>query len=141
MKFLGFENDEDDYDDADDYSDEQPRNSRRTKNNRTRGDVSRQGSGNSSETGLILFKGIPTDQDKRRLRDAFSKGKMILIDLHGMTRPDFEEEGKPLIDFMSGVAFACGGEIKFIDPAQYIVTPRHGMYEVWPEEPEEGEQE
>ena len=131
MKFFGFENDEDDYDDNDDYTEERPRKQSSSRKEST----SRSSSGNPAASGkLILFNGVASDSDKRRLREAFNSGAMILIDLHTLNQREFEEDGKDFITFMGGVAFARNGELKFIEPAQYLVTPRPDMFEVWPEE-------
>ncbi|MBQ3346770.1 MAG: cell division protein SepF [Synergistaceae bacterium] len=131
MKFFGFENDEDDYDDNDDYTEERPRKQSSSRKEST----SRSTSGNPAASGkLILFNGVASDSDKRRLREAFNSGAMILIDLHTLNQREFEEDGKDFITFMGGVAFARNGELKFIEPAQYLVTPRADMFEVWPEE-------
>ena len=127
MKFFGFENDEDDYDDSDDYKEEPRKKSSRKEK------LSRTLSGGSAGGKLILFNGIASDNDKRRLREAFNSGAMILIDLHTLNQREFDEDGKDFITFMGGVAFARNGELKFIEPAQYLVTPRHDMFEVWPE--------
>lgn len=128
MKFFGFENDEDDYDENDDYKDEPRKKSSRKETS------SRTSSGNPNAGGkLILFNGIASDNDKRRLREAFNNGAMILIDLHTLNQREFDEDGKDFITFMGGVAFARNGELKFIEPAQYLVTPRPDMFEVWPE--------
>ena len=130
MKIFGFENDDDDYDDNDDYQEEKrpPRKSP-AKSSRS----SSQGNPNASGK-LILFNGVATDSDKRRLREAFNNGAMILIDLHTLNQREFDEDGKDFITFMGGVAFARNGELKFIEPAQYLVTPRADMFESWPEE-------
>ncbi len=128
MKFFGFENDEDDYDDSDDYKEEPRKKSSRKETS------SRTSSGGSISGGkLILFNGIASDNDKRRLRNAFNNGAMILIDLHTLNQREFDEDGKDFITFMGGLAFAREGELRFIEPAQYLVTPRHDMFEVWPE--------
>ncbi len=129
MKFFGFEPDEDDYDDSDDYTEE-----KRRKPARREGTSRNTPSGNPNATGkLILFNGVASDNDKRRLCKAFNEGAMILIDLHLLNQREFDEEGKEFITFMGGVSFARGGEIKFLEPAQYIVTPSTGMYDIWPE--------
>lgn len=130
MKFFGFDTDEDDYDDTDDYEER-----RRKPSSRKEGSSRSSSQGNPNAAGrLILFNGIASDNDKRRLREAFNDGAMILIDLHELNQMEFEEEGKDFITFMGGVAFARSGELKFIEPAQYLVTPRADMFEVWPEE-------
>ncbi|MBQ6002098.1 MAG: cell division protein SepF [Synergistaceae bacterium] len=129
MKFFGFENDEDDYDDNDDYKDEPRKKPQSRKDN-----SSRTSSGNPNVGGkLILFNGVASDSDKRKLRNAFNNGAMILIDLHTLNQREFDEDGKDFITFMGGLAFAREGELKFIEPAQYLVTPRTEMFEVWPE--------
>ena len=131
MKFFGFENDEDDYDDSDDYKEEP----RRKPSPSRKDSSSRQQSGSSSASGkLILFNGVASDSDKRRLREAFNNGAMILIDLHTLNQREFDEDGKDFITFMGGVAFARNGELRFIEPAQYLVTPRPDMFETGPEE-------
>lgn len=128
MKFFGFENDEDDYDDSDDYTDD-----RRKKPSR-KDSPSRPSGGSSSVGRLILFNGVATDSDKKRLREAFNNGAMILVDLHTLNQREYEEEGKEFVTFMGGLAYAHEGEMKFIEPAQYIFTPHTGMFDVWPEE-------
>ena len=136
MKFFGFETDEDDYDDYEDTPEEK-RTPRKSAPKREA--QSRTPSGNNNAAGrLIIYNGIANDNDKRRLREAFNDGAMILIDLHLLNQREFDEEGKDFITFMGGVAFARNGEIKFIEPAQYLVTPRVDMFEIWPEG---GEQE
>ena len=130
MKFFGFETDDDDYDDSEDYAEEK----RSRKPSPARGGQSRTSAGNPNAAGrLIVYNGIANDNDKRRLREAFNDGAMILIDLHLLNQREFDEQGKDFITFMGGVAFARNGEIKFIEPAQYLVTPRADMFEIWPE--------
>ena len=128
MKFFGFENDEDDYDDSDDYTEEKRRKPARK-------DSPSKPSGGSGSVGrLILFNGVASDAEKRKLREAFNNGALILIDLHKLNQREYDEQGKEFITFMGGLAFARNGDIKFIEPAQYIVMPRVDMFEVWPEE-------
>ena len=128
MKFFGFENDEDDYDDNEDYD------RRSSKSSSRKDSSSRSSSGNPNAVGkLILFNGVASDTDKRRLREAFNNGAMILIDLHELNQREFDEFGKEFITFMGGVAFARNGEMKFIEPDQYLVAPRTDMFEIWPE--------
>ena len=126
MKFFGFENDEDDYDDHDDYTDDRKKSQPRKRENSSR-------SGNAAGK-IIIYNGIANDNDKRRLREAFDNGAMILIDLHKLDQRDFEESGKDFITFMGGIAFGRNGDVKFIEPSQYLMTPRSDMYEIWPEE-------
>ena len=140
MKFFGFENDDDDYDDNDDYSEEK----RPSKKSQPKSGSSSQRSSSQSNHNaggrLILFKGVADDNNKRRLRDAFNDGAMILIDLHELDQREFEERGREFIMFWNGIAFARKGEIKFIEPAQYLVTPhtlkcsRYGRKEEKPNE-------
>ena len=128
MKFFGFENDEDDYDDNEDYD------RRSSKSSSRKDSSSRSSSGNPNAVGkLILFNGVASDTDKRRLREAFNNGAMILIDLHELNQREFDEFGKEFITFMGGVAFARNGEMRFIEPDQYLVAPRTDMFEIWPE--------
>lgn len=130
MKFFGFENDDDDYDD--DYTED--RRSRKP-SPRKEGTSRSAQQGNPNAGGkLILFKGVASDNDKRRLREAFNNGAMILIDLHELSQREFEEAGKDFITFMGGVAFARNGEISRIEPLQFLITPRKDMYEDWSEE-------
>ena len=127
MKLFGFDSDDDDYDDNDDYTEERKRKPAPRKENTRSGSLSGK---------LILFnvKAAVSDEDKRRLCDEFNNGAMILIDMHELTQRDYEEFGHNFITFMKGVAFARGGDGRGIDPAQYILTPRSGMFEVWPKE-------
>ena len=122
MKFLGFDSDdEDDYENNDSYNDD-----------RSRKIKSKRDSKNPNSNGrLILFKGIANDIEKRRLCEAYNDGAMILIDMHDLNRTEYDESGKEFITFMGGVAYARSGEMKHIK--QYLLTPRAGMFEVWPE--------
>ena len=131
MKIFGFENDDDDYDD-DDYT-EDTRSSK--KSPAKRDSSSRSSSQGKSIAGgrLILYKGVADDNDKARLRDAFNDGAMILVDLHELDQRQYEEFGKDFITFLGGIAFARKGDRKFIEPAQYLFTPRPDMFEAWPE--------
>lgn len=130
MKFFGFETDDDDYEDNEDYAEDK----RTRKPTPRRDNSSRSPAGNPNAAGrLIVYNGIAGDNDKRRLREAFNDGAMILIDLHLLNQREFDEQGKDFITFMGGVAFARNGEIKFLEPAQYLVTPRADMFEIWPE--------
>lgn len=126
MRFFGFDNDDDDYDDNDDYTEDRRRKPSTRREN---------SSGSSNAAGkLILFNGVATDNNvKYKLREALNGGAMILIDLHELNQREFEEEGKDFITFMGALAFARDGELKYIEPAQYLVTPRPDMFEVWPE--------
>lgn len=136
MKFFGFENDDEDYDDNDDYTEDR-RSDKRSSSIGRRNNSSRSGSGSSNASGkIIIYYGIAHDQDKKRLCEAFNNGSMILLDMHNLNQREFEEEGKDFITFMGGVAFARSGDIKFLEPAQYLLTPRTNMYEIWPEEGE-----
>lgn len=129
MKFFGFDNDEDDYDDHDDYTEER----RTEKKSQPR---KREGSSRSGNAGgkIIIYNGVANDNDKRRLREAFNDGAMILIDLHTLDQREFEERGEDFIKFMGGMAFGRDGDVKFIEPSQYLLAPRSDMYEIWPEE-------
>ena len=133
MKFFGFETDEDDYDEYDD-TEEEKRTPRKQSSGKREASSSRSSTGSNNAAGrLIIYNGIPDDNDKRRLREAFNDGAMLLIDLHLLNQREFDEEGKDFITFMGGVAFARKGEIKFIEPAQYLITPKVAMFEIWPE--------
>lgn len=136
MKFFGFDDADDDYDDNDDYQEEKQE---RRKKSPARKENSRSSSNSPAPAAgkLILYNGIASDEDKRRLCDAFNDGAMILIDLHTLSQRDFEERGERFITFMGGIAYARKGDLKYIEPAQYLITPREGMFEVWPEEHEE----
>ena len=131
MRMFGFDADEDDYEEKDDYTDDR----RKTTSRRTRDDSTRSGSGNSNMGKIIIYNynGQVPNNERKRLCDAFNDGAMILIDLHNVNQRQFEEEGKDFITFMGGVAFARSGEMKFIEPSQYLLTPRTNMCEVWPE--------
>ncbi len=127
MKLFGFDDNDDDYDDGDDYQEE-----RRKKQSPRKESGSRSGSAGK----LILFnlKKEAADEDKRRLCDEFNNGSMILIDMHELTQRDYEEFGHNFVMFMRGVAYGRGGDVRAIEPAQYILTPRNGIFEVLPKE-------
>ena len=129
MRMFGFDNEEDDYEDKEDYTED------RRKPTGRRSDSSRSGSGSAGNGKIIIYNynGPVPNNDRKRLCDAFNDGAMILIDLHNVNQRQFEEEGKDFITFMGGVAFARSGEMKFIEPSQYLLTPRTNMCEIWPE--------
>ena len=130
MKILGFEGD-DDYDDYDEGYGDEPARPPVKKQKPVRREPYPT---SASVPRLVLFKGVPSERMKRRLREAMKEGAMILLDLHELNPREFDEEGLPFITFMSGVAYARGGCTEFIEPAQYLVTPHEGMYDEWFEE-------
>ena len=134
MKFLGFENDDDDYNDDDNYKSEASINQNRVKSKNRKDIDDRPRPLNNDGPSLIMFKGIPDDHEKKVLREAFNKGSMLLLDLHELSQREFEEEGRRFITFMGGMAFNRGGEIEFIEPSQYLVAPREKMFVTLPEE-------
>ena len=139
MKFFGFDDVDDDYDDNDDYEERERKEERpeRRKKTPSRKETARTSSTLPNAGKLILYNGIAPDEDKRKLCDAFNDGAMILIDLHTLSQRDFEERGERFITFMGGIAYARKGDLKYIEPAQYLITPREGMFEIWPEEHEQ----
>ena len=128
MQILGFDGDE--YDDEEEYVEEPPRPSRKPSGQGKRPKEQRF----SDAPRLVLFRGVPSEKIKLRLRDALLDGVMILLDLHDLDSRQFEEVGQPFINFMGGVAFAHKGCMEFIEPAHYLVTPGEGMFEEWAEE-------
>ena len=139
MKFFGFDDVDDDYDDNDDYEERERKEERpeRRKKTPSRKETARTSSASPNAGKLILYNGIASDEDKRKLCDAFNDGAMILIDLHTLSQRDFEERGERFITFMGGIAYARKGDLKYIEPAQYLITPHEGMFEIWPEEHEQ----
>jgi FtsZ-interacting cell division protein YlmF len=130
MQFLGLYDNED-YEESDEYSEEQSRMARKQK---PQTQARRKEESYPASPGLILFKGVPSDSAKYRLSESLKDGAMILLDLHELDAREMEEQGRPFITFMGGVAYARGGRIEFIEPAQYLVMPRDGMFEEWVEE-------
>ena len=130
MQFLGFYGD-DDYDlDEDEYAEleERPRTTKKQKQGRRREDYS------GASLRLIFCRGVPSERIQLRLRDALLEGIMVLLDLHELDPREFEERGRPFINFMGGVAFAHKGCMEcLIEPALYLVTPHEGMFD-WAEE-------
>jgi len=78
------------------------------------------------KNGLILFKGLPSTEDKLRLREALLDGCIILLDLSGVT-PERIEDGRQFITFMHGVSFANNGEFDRLSPRLFYVSPHPGM--------------
>ncbi|MBR1418078.1 MAG: cell division protein SepF [Synergistaceae bacterium] len=134
MKFLGFYGD-DDYDDDDDL-DEMPQPKNKFKNKKqgaksnSRPGANDSGSGN---VGLVMFKGVPSEDIKYQLRDALRNGTMLLLDLSELSDRELSEGGSAFITFMRGVAFASGGRMDNIGREQYLVSPLDGMFEDWVE--------
>ncbi|MBR1671515.1 MAG: cell division protein SepF [Fretibacterium sp.] len=138
MQLLGFYG-EDDYDDVEEYPEEELRVSRKQKlqkqpRQRSMGPSGGEERYSPSTPKLVLFKGVPSEDIKLRLREALKDGAIILLDLHELSPRDFEEQGRPFITFMGGVAFARGGHMEFLEPALYLVMPREGMFQKWVEE-------
>ena len=132
MQFLGFYGDDDDYDEPEDYQEEQVRP--RKQKTLPQGQKRREPASPAAPKGLILFKGIPSENAKFRLSEALREGSIILLDLHELDPRELEEQGRPFITFMGGVAYASGGRIELIEPAHYLVMPRDGIFEEWVEE-------
>lgn len=129
MQFLGFYGDEDYEDEADDYL-EPPRSAPRAGKKREESKNIRP----PAPLRMVFFRGVPSEGVKLRLRDALLDGVMVLLDLHELDDRQFEEEGRPFIDFMGGVAFAHKGRMEYIKPALFVVSPHEGMFEEWEEE-------
>ena len=129
MQFLGFDNE--DYEEPEEYSEESARIARKQK---PQNQGKRREEAYPASPGLILFKGVPSEGNKFKLSEALRDGIMILLDLHELDAREMEEQGRPFITFMGGVAYARGGRVEFIEPAQYLVMPRDGMFEEWIEE-------
>ena len=136
MRWFGFDND-DDYDDDDEYQDE--KRSRPAKSS-SRREGNPRISNNSAPGKLILFRGIASDNERKRLREALINGAMVLIDLHELSPMEYEESGKDFVKFMGGVVFGINGMIiPRVETAQYLLTPKPDMFEAWPEERESNE--
>jgi FtsZ-interacting cell division protein YlmF len=78
------------------------------------------------KNGLILFKGLPSTEDKLQLREALLGGCIILLDLSGIPSERIEE-GRQFITFMHGVSFANNGEFLKLAPRIFSVSPHPGM--------------
>ena len=141
MKFLGFYGYDDDYDDDEDYEEApQPKNKFKSKKQSGKNNMKQEANNNSgSNVGLVMFKGVPSEDIKYQLRDALRSGVMLLLDLNELSDRELSEEGSAFITFMRGVAFACGGRMDTIGREQYLVSPVDGMFEEWVEnnQPEE----
>ncbi|MCR5346437.1 MAG: cell division protein SepF [Fretibacterium sp.] len=137
MQLLGLDGSEG-YEGNDDYPEEDfsPRKQQRQRSSRQKGGASLGGEERSpfSVPRLVLFKGVPSDDVKRRLSDALKDGAIVLLDLHALSQRDFDEQGRPFITFMGGVAFARGGHMEPLESEMYLVVPREGMFQEWVEE-------
>ena len=80
----------------------------------------------SLKNGLILFRGLPSTEDKLQLREALLDGCIILLDLSGVPSERIEE-GRQFITFMHGVSFANNGEFLKLAPRIFSVSPNPGM--------------
>ena len=126
MQFLGFYGDDDYEEEPEEYV-EKPRSALKK---RDEGRNVRQ----LAPLRIVFFKGVPSERAKLRLREALLDGIMVLLDLHELDDRQFEEEGRPFIDFMGGVAFAHKGRMEYIKPALFVISPHEGMFEEWGEE-------
>ena len=129
MKLLGFEDEE-----AGEYRrrkhpssrDESSRSNAYDSNYDDYDDDERVKRPNSVKNGLILFRGLPSTEDKLQLREALLDGCIILLDLSGIPSERIEE-GKQFITFMHGVSFANNGEFLKLAPRIFSVSPQPGM--------------
>ena len=128
MKLLGFEDEE-----SGEYR-RRKHSSSRDENTRSNAydsnyedyDDEKQKRPSSIKNGLILFKGLPSTEDKLQLREALLDGCIILLDLSGIPTERIEE-GKQFITFMHGVSFANNGEFLKLAPRIFSVSPQPGM--------------
>jgi FtsZ-interacting cell division protein YlmF len=81
------------------------------------------------KNGLILFKGLPSPEDKLQLRKALLNGCIILLDLSGIP-PERIEEGKQFLTFMQGVSFFNECEFIKLAPRLFSVTPQPDMVQI-----------
>ena len=131
MKLLGFENEE-----TGEYKRRKPshplnredtgRNNTYDGNYEDYDDDEKSGRPISLKNGLILFKGLPSTEDKLQLREALLDGCIILLDLSGIP-PERIEEGRQFITFMHGVSFANNGEFLKLAPRIFSVSPHPNM--------------
>ncbi len=132
LKFLGFYGDDDDYDEEEDYGAERPaKRAKKLNNKKSRRDQEDNNINNNDIPSLVIFRGVPSDDMRSRLRDALRNGAILLLDLSELSERELEEEGRGFITFMGGVAFASGGSKLEIGHEQYIITPGDGMCEEW----------
>jgi FtsZ-interacting cell division protein YlmF len=131
MKLLGFENEE-----ASEYKRRKPSHSvtreENSRNNAYDGNYDEYDDDENNErpislkNGLILFKGLPSTEDKLQLREALLDGCIILLDLSGVPSERIEE-GRQFITFMHGVSFANNGEFLKLAPRIFSVSPHPCM--------------
>lgn len=130
-KMFGLSNDEEGYDDYDE-ADDLPRGNKRSVGNS--GARQQREAPARSPLRFVLFKGVPSESSKLKLRDALLDGVMIMLDLSELSPRELEEKGTPFITFMTGVAFAHRGCTQTINQNMYLLTPYEGMFEEWIEE-------
>ena len=128
LQLLGFYGEGDNEDEYSGYEEEFPRPTGK-KSKSGRKDEPR---GQPIPPKLVLFKGIPSEEIRFKLRDALLDGVMVLLDLTGLESERIEE-GRTFINFMGGVAFAHRGVMHRIGPSLFIIEPYEGMFQWWGE--------
>lgn len=87
-------------------------------------------SGGPSQALVVIVRGRMGQERKEELAELIRAGKMVLLDLRGMEK----EPGQSLLDFMSGVSFACRGVVVRVAGGLFMAAPRKEMIEEWEEE-------
>lgn len=90
----------------------------------------RPAAGVPSQAVLVIVRGKIGQERKEELAELIRAGKMVILDLRGMDK----EPGQSLLDFLSGVAFACRGEVLRVAGGIFIAAPRKNMIDEWEEE-------
>ena len=71
------------------------------------------------------------DEEQREARPAASvQSQAVLVIVRGMDK----EPGQSLLDFLSGVAFACRGEVLRVAGGIFLAAPKKNMIDEWEED-------
>ncbi|HCL78793.1 MAG TPA: cell division protein SepF [Synergistaceae bacterium] len=83
-----------------------------------------------SQAVLVIVRGKMGQERKEELAELIRAGKMVVLDLRGMDK----EPGQSLLDFLSGVAFACRGEVLRVAGGIFLAAPKKNMIDEWEED-------
>lgn len=80
---------------------------------------------NNAQLKMVVMKPVKFDEDARSIADNVLSKRTVVVNME-TTDPD---TARRVLDFVSGVAYASGGDVKLVAAKTYIVTPYSGSVE------------
>lgn len=80
---------------------------------------------NNTQLKVVVMKPVKFDEDARSIADNVLSKRTVVVNMENTDA----DTARRVLDFMSGVAYASGGDVKLVAAKTYIVTPYSGSVE------------